>query len=386
MILFARSATSSSAEVLTFHLIYPKPLYFNKALLCVESTTDILEKLIEEEQKIRERAEELGVRVGPEPPREKPPERVRTVSRPKEEIPSTELTDKELSTLFAETRDILDIYTMDYITEHLDEAKILHEALKDKPYSPDTLVGSRIAQNIQELKARIDAAQERGSPLTALEGFLVDVKRLLDAVDAQDPLEAKRKYADLLRREQSLPKNVDQRVESEIQELLTEIGKKIQRKGKKSSEEIADELLEEISALMGSSTFDPEGYNKVARKFQQVAENLPEDLRLKIRDRIRECYAKMKNIEQTARVEERQREVRTKKFYWDSFASEVEQLKADLERALPGEFFRIYDVYEQLLDSLEHADLSDVPTVQIEKVKDQLDQCYSMLEELRKRA
>lgn len=352
----------------------------------MESTTDILEKLIEEEQKIRERAEELGVHVGPEPPREKLPERVRTVSRPKEEIPRTELTDKELSAIFAETRDILDIYTMDYITEHLDEAKILHQALKDKPYSPDTLVGSRIAQNIQELKARIDVAQERGSPLTALEGFSLDVKRLLDAVDTLDPLEAKRKYADLLRREQSLPKNVDQRVELEIQDYLTEIGKKIQRKGKKSSEEIAEELLEEISALIGSSTFDPEGYNKIARKFQQVAENLPEDLRLKIRDRIRECYAKMKNIEQTARVEERQREVRTKQFYWDSFASEVDQLKADLERALPGEFFRIYDVYEQLLDSLEHADLSDVPTVQIERVKNLLDQCYSMLEELRKRA
>ena len=352
----------------------------------MESTTDILEKLIEEEQKIRERAEELGVHVGPEPPRKEPPEKVKAAFRPKEGVPRTELTDKEQSQLFQETRDILDIYTIDYISEHLDEAKILYDTLKGKAFSPDTLVGSRIVQNINELKTRIDAVEEMGSPTKALEEFLQDAKRLVDAVATYDPLEAKQKYADLLRREQYLPRNVDQRLESEIQEYLTEIGKKIQRMGKKSSEEIAEELLEEISALMGASKFDPDGYNKVARKFQDLADNLPDDLRLKVRDRIRECYAKMKGIEQKTKEEVKQREVRTKQFYWDAFASEVEQLKADLERALPGEFFRIYDVYNQLLDSLEHADLSNVPTVQIERVKTLLDQCYSMLEELRKHA
>jgi hypothetical protein len=124
----------------------------------------------------------------------------------------------------------------------------------------------------------------------------------------------------------------------------------------------------------------------MARKFQDVSDGLSEDLRLKIRDRIRECYAKMKDIEKETRAEELKRERRTKKFYWDSFASEVEQLKADLERALPGEFFRVHDVYNQLLDSLEDADLSGVPTVQIERVKSLLDQCYYMLEELRKHA
>lgn len=347
----------------------------------MKSTTDILEKLIEEEQKIRERAEELGIHVGPEPPEE-----VRAPFRSKEGIPRTELTDREISALFAETRDILDIYTLNYIAEHLDEAQQLHESLEDRPFSPDTLVGSRIVQNIQELKTRIDAVREQKSPIKALEDFLSDTKRLLDSVDTYEPVDAKKKYADLLRREPLLPKNVDQNTESEIQEYLTEIGKRIQRKGKKSSEDVGEELLEEISRLIGSSKFDPDRYNAVAKKFQSVAESLPEDLRLKIRDRIRECYAKMKDIEQKERSKERQREVRTKKFYWDSFASEVEQLKADLERALPGEFFRIYDVYSQLLDSLESADLSDVPTIQIERVKSLLDQCYYQLEELRARA
>lgn len=347
----------------------------------MESTTDTLEKLVEEEQKIRERAKELGIHVGPEPPEE-----VKAPFRPKKGVPRTELTDRELSSLFAETRDVLDIYTMDYIAEHFDEAQNLYESLKDRPFSPDTLVGSRIVQNINELKTRIDAVRERESPTKALEEFLSDAKRLSNSLDTYDPVDAKRKYADLLRREPLLPKNVDQHLESEIQEYLTEIGKKIQRKGKKSSEDVGEELLEEISRLIGSHKFDPDRYNKVAKRFQDVAEGLPEDLRLKIRDRIRECYAKMKDIEQKTRAEELQREMRTKKFYWDSFASEVEQLKADLERALPGEFFRIYDVYNQLLDSLESADLSDVPRIQIERVKSLLDQCYYQLEELRARA
>ena len=347
----------------------------------MEPTTDILEKLIEEEQKIRERAEELGVHVGPEPPEE-----VKAPFRPKDTIPRTELTDRELSQLFAETRDILDIYTMDYIAEHFDEAQKLFESLQGKAFSPDTLVGSRIAQNIHELKNRITAVKEQESPTKALEEFLSDVKRLLDTVDTVDSVEAKKKYADLLRREPLLPTGVDSHTEYEIQEHLTEIGKRIQRKGKVSSEEVGEELLEQISRLIGSGTYDPDGYNKVARRFQDVSDGLSEDLRLKIRDRIRECYAKMKDIEKETRAEELKRERRTKKFYWDSFASEVEQLKADLERALPGEFFRVHDVYNQLLDSLEDADLSGVPTVQIERVKSLLDQCYYMLEELRKHA
>lgn len=347
----------------------------------MEPTTDILERLIEEEQKIRQRAEELGVRVGPAPSEE-----AKAPFRPEKGIPRTELTDRELSSLFAETRDILDIYTMDYIAEHFDEAQKLYESLKDRPFSPDTLVGSRIAQNIHELKTRVDAVKEQESPTKHLEEFLSDTKRLLDSLNTYDQMQAKRKYADLLRREQLLPRNVDQHLESEIQEYLTDIGKRIQREGKKTSEDVGDELLEEISRLIGSGRFDPDGYNKVARKFKEVAEDLPEDLRLKIRDRIRECYAKMKDAEKKTKAEERQREVRTKQFYWDAFVSEVEQLKVDLERATPGEFFRIHDTYNELLDSLENADLSDVPTAQIERVKPLLDQCYFLLEEMRSRA
>ncbi len=347
----------------------------------MEPEIDTLEQMIEEEERIRQRAKELGVRIGPEPPEE-----VKIPFRPKEGIPTTELTDRELSSLFAETRDILDIYTPDYIAEHLDEAQTLHQSLKGRSFSPDTLIGSRIVQNIQELKTRIDAVKERESPTKPLEEFISDARRVLDSINEYEPLQAKRKYADLLRREQLLPKDVDRPLESEIEEYITEIGKKIQRKDKRSVEEIGEELMEEISTLIGAGKFDPEGYNKVAQKFQEVAESLPEDLRLKIRDRIRECYAKMKDSEKRVKTEELQREMRTKKFYWDSFASDVEQLRAELERALPGEFFRVYDKYEQILDTLKHADLSDVPTPQIERVKSLLDQCYYMLEELRARA
>ncbi|MBU7012732.1 MAG: hypothetical protein HXS46_18780 [Theionarchaea archaeon] len=347
----------------------------------MESKTDLLERLIEEEQKIRERAEELGVQVGPQLPEE-----AKAPFRPKEGIPSTDLTDRELSKLFAETRDILDIYTIDYIAEHFDEAQELHKNLQDKSFNPDALIGSRITQNIHELKTRIDAVKEQETPTKALEEFLADCKRILDLSDEWEPGKAKRKFADLLRKEQFLPKNVDRPLEEEIGEYLTEIGKRIQRKEKKSSEDIGEELLEEISALIGSRDFDPEGYNKVAKKFQEVADDLPEDLRMKIRDRIRECYAKMKETEKKAETEKWQRERRTKQFYWDSFASGVEQLRADLEKAQPGEFFRTYDMYEQLLDSLENAELTDIPAPQVERIKSLLDQCYYMLEELRKRA
>ncbi len=352
-----------------------------KTILSVGSKTDFLERLVEEEEKIRQRAEELGVRVGPEPPPE-----TKAPFKPKEGIPRTELTDRELSSLFGETRDILDIYTLDYIAEHLDEAQELFESLSDKPFSPESLVGSRIAQNIHELKTRIDSVRERESPVKPLQEFSSDTKGLLDSLDKLEPSEAKRKYFELLKKEQLLSKNVDRALESETGDRLTEIGKKLQREDKKSSEEIAEELLVEISALIGAGRYDPEGYNRVARKFQQVSEDLPEDLRLKIRDRVRECYAKMKDTEKRSRTEEREREVRTKKFYWDSFAAEVEQLKTGLEKARPGEFFRIYDTYNQLLDSLENADLSNVPTTQIERVKTLLDQSYFMLEDLRARA
>jgi DNA-binding ferritin-like protein (Dps family) len=347
----------------------------------VEPTTDFLEHLIEEEQKIRQRAEEYGIHIGAEPSEE-----AKAPFRPKEGIPRTELTDRELSSLFAETKDVLDIYTEDYIAEHFDEAQSLYESLLDKPFSSDTLIGSRTVKNIEELKTRIDIVRERESPAKPLEELLSDAKRLLDSLETYESEEAKRKYADLLRREDSLPKNVDKPLELEIQEYLTEIGKRIQRTEKKSTEEVGEELLEEISSLMGSGAFDPEGYNKVAKKFQRVADSLPEDLRLKIRDRIRECYAKMKDTERKKAAENREREARTKKFYWDAFASDVEQLKADLDRATPGEFFRIHDMYNQILDSLENADLSGVPTVQVERVKSLLDQCFYALEELRTRA
>jgi hypothetical protein len=347
----------------------------------VESETDFLERLIEAEQKIRERAEELGLRVGKESLEE-----AKVPFRPKEAIPRTELTDRELASLFAETRDILDIYTVDYVVEHFDEAQSLYESLKDKSFPPDTLIGSRIAQNIHELKTRIDSVREKESPTKPLEEFLSDAKRVLDSLDEWEPTRAKRRYADLLRKEQLLPKDVDRPLELEIEEYLTEIGKRIQRKQKKSVEEVGEELLEEIGALIGLSTFDPEGYNKVAKKFQEVADSLPGELRLKIRDRIRECYAKMKETEKKSKTEDLQREMRTKKFYWDAFASDVEQLRADLERAQPGEFFRVYDTYEQILDTLENADLSDVSAPQVERIKSLLDQCYYMLEELRAHA
>jgi hypothetical protein len=357
-------------------------LYISEeAISLVESTTDILEKLIEEEQKIRQKAEELGLRVG-----KGPPEEAKKPFRSKEGIPRTELTEREMSRLLAETRDILDIYNTEYIAEHFDEARNLYHALKDKPFSPDSLIGSRIVQNIQELKERIDAIKEQESPTKPLEELLSDEKRLLDSLDSLDSVQAKRRYADLLRRQQEVPKNVDQPLEVEIDEYLVEIGKRIQRSEKKTSEEVGEELLEEISTLIGSGTFDPEGYNRMARKFQEIADGLPEDLKLKIRDRIRESYAKMKDLDQEKHAEERIKEVRAKKFYWDSFAQEVEQLKADLDRATPGEFFRLYDIYNQLLDSLEQADLSDVHAAQIERVKSMIDQCYYMLEELRSRA
>jgi hypothetical protein len=256
----------------------------------------------------------------------------------------------------------------------------------EKPFSPDTLIGSRIAQNIHELKTRIDAVTVEESPTRPLEEFLPDVKHLYDTLHSYEPSEAKRKYAELLRREQALPTHTDQHLETEIQEYLTEIGKELQRKDKKSSEELGEELLEEIGKLMGSGTYDPEGYNRVAKKFQTLAEDLPQDLQIKIRDRIRECFAKMKDIEEKQQKAERDREIRTKKFYWDAFASEVDQLKADLEDAKPGEFFRLYDIYNQILDSLEDADLTEVPLNQIERVKSRLEQCYYILEELRSRA
>jgi hypothetical protein len=348
----------------------------------VESTTDLLEGLIEKEQKIRERAEELGLKIG----KKESLEEAKAPFRAKEGIPRTELTDKELARLFAEIKDILDIYTKDYIAEHFDEAHKVYESLKDRPFDPDSLVGSRIAQKIQELKERIDAVKEEESPTKALENFLQDVKRLVDHLDTYDEELAKRKYYDLLKRQQDLPKNVNSRIESEIEEYLIEIGKKLQRTEKRSAEDIGEELLEEIGDLIGSNTFRPEQYNKVAKKFQNVSDGLPADLRLKIRDRIRECYAKMKDIEKKEEVKKYKKEKRAKKFYWDSFVQDVEQLKAELEKASPGEFFRLHDFYNQILDSLEDADLSDVPTAQVERVKSLVEQCYYMLENLRSRA
>lgn len=352
-----------------------------KGILHVESTQDILKRLMEEEQKLRERAEDLGVDFEP-----KPPEEVAAPLRRKKDIPRTELTEKELASLFAETKDILDIYTVDYISDHYDEARNLYTTLMEKPFSPDTLIGSRVAQNIHELKTRIDSVQVQQSPTRPLEEFLPDVKKLYNTLDTYEPAQAKRKYAELLRREQSLPSNADPHMETEIEDYLTEIGKQLQRKDKKSSEEVGEELLEEIGKLIGSGTYNPQGYNRVAKKFQTLAEDLPQDLQLKIRDRIRECYAKMKDIEEKQQKAEREREMRTKKFYWDAFVSEVDQLKADLEDASPGEFFRLYDIYNQILDSLEDADLTEVPLNHIERVKSRLEQCYYMLEELRSRA
>jgi hypothetical protein len=346
----------------------------------VESTTDILDRLIEEEQHIRERAKELGVRVEKEPPKKAKP------FKAKKGLPRTELTDRELSKLFAETRDILDIYTIDYIVEHFDEAQSLLKSLQDKPLDPGTLVGSRIIQNIQELEERINTVKEQEAPTKEVETLLKDAKRVLDSLERYDSIQAKRKYADLLKRDAALTKGVDQPLELELEEYLLEIGKRIQRTDKKSSEDVGEELLEEIATLIGANTFDPDGYNAVAKKFKNTADSFPEELRLKIRDRLRECYAKMKDIEKKTETEKRVKEVRTKQFYWDSFAREVEELKADLNQATPGEFFRLYDTYNQLLDSLEHADLSDVSSVQIEQVKSLVDQCYTMLEKLRVRA
>lgn len=66
-------------------------------------TDDLLEELVEEEKKVRQHLEELGVRIKTETPKQK------------EEVSGIELIERELAQSFEETRNI---YTTDNIVEH----------------------------------------------------------------------------------------------------------------------------------------------------------------------------------------------------------------------------------------------------------------------------
>lgn len=188
---------------------------------------DLAEALKKKEQKMRERAEELGIQVEKEPAFRPEKEKVKEKEKEPRRKPSKsekELTNRELALLSQEIRTILDTYTTEYIASHIDEASLIYESLKDI-YSHNPLLREKIAQPIKEFKSRIDAVT-----VSTPQVLLSDAKQLLGSIDAYGSMQAKRVYAHLLRREQLLS-DVDSRTASEIQYYLTEIGKTIQRAG-----------------------------------------------------------------------------------------------------------------------------------------------------------
>ncbi len=178
---------------------------------------DLAEALKKKEQKMRKQAEELGIQI--KEPVSRPEKRKEPRGKPS--TSEKELTKRELALLSQEIRTILDTYTPAYIASHIDEASLIFESLKDI-YAHNPLLREKIAQPIKEFKSRIDAVSV--SP----QALLSDAQQLLGSLDSYGSMQAKKKYAHLLRREQLLS-DVDPSTASEIQYYLAEIGKTIQR-------------------------------------------------------------------------------------------------------------------------------------------------------------
>lgn len=181
---------------------------------------DLVETLKKKEEELRTRAEELGIQVEKESPSMPEKERKERKSI-KPLTPEKEVTNRELFIISQEIRTILDMYSPEYIGNHVDDAHLIYESLQDI-YSHNPALREKIAQPIKEFKSRIDAVHVSGPAL------LSDAKQLLNSIDSYGPIQAKKAYAHLLRREKLLSE-MDSHTASEIQYYLTEIGTTIQR-------------------------------------------------------------------------------------------------------------------------------------------------------------
>jgi peptide/nickel transport system permease protein len=140
---------------------------------------ELIEKLRKEEKRIRQRAEDFGIQIEKEPS-----EKIEPSLKAESKIP-------------------------------------LRPEIESIPATSDFGFEPVVKQEQDELKA-----------------FLTEAESLLNSIDMYSILQAKRKYADLLMREPSLPKNIDHHLESDIERCLFTIGKRIQQEEKEPSEKM----------------------------------------------------------------------------------------------------------------------------------------------------
>jgi hypothetical protein len=431
----------------------------------LEIEDDFIKRLKEEEALLRVKAEALGISI------ELPPEKIEVEGQEKEEkhIPIELPTDepqaepeveekteesemkpaqeeKDRFTLFledvrkqrtqleggeevkeeidilAETDDMLDLYTKDYIASNLEEAKRQHNILSGIPIpqGTDTLTEKKIRKNLADFATRIKEAEEfmeavpkkktppklakeskkeyeskethpkEDSRRNLYEDFLAKTEKFIEEFPHERMSEAiaecEEAFGKLLQEGKSLPIEEEPDLEEKILANLEHIQNEIVTVKKSRHEERGRLILKAVRKLKDSGGYNPTAYNNIAMKFQNLAPDLSDELKETIKEELAECYSKMKEIEAKRKEEEKKAQAEGIRVYWGTYLKKIDTFVTEIEKARPVEIMDYYVRYKKLIAEYERMNKQEISEFEIEAAQGKLDECYELLERLRLQA
>lgn len=329
---------------------------------------------------------------------------------------------KEEIDLLAETDDMLDLYTKDYIASNMEEARRQHAILSaiPIPQGTDTLTEKKIRKNLADFAVRIREAEEfmeavprkKAPPLLAkepkkehepreahpgeesrrnlYEDFLAKTERFIEEFPRERMSEAiaecEEAFGKLLQEGKSLPTEEEPDLEEKILANLEHIQDEIVTVKKTRHEERGRLILKAVRKLKDSKAYNPTAYNNIAMKFQNLAPDLSDELKGTIKEELAECYSNMKEIEAKRKEEERKAQAEGIRVYWGTYLKKIDTFVSEIEKARPVEIMDYYVRYKKLIAEYERMNKQEISEFEIEAAQGKLDECYELLERLRLQA
>jgi len=329
---------------------------------------------------------------------------------------------KEEIDLLAETDDMLDLYTKDYIASNLEEARRQHDILSGTPIpqGTDMLTEKKIRNNLADFATRIKEAEEfmeavprkKTPPRLAKEpqneyesketrskddsrrnlyrDFLAKTEKFIEEFPHEcmsDAIaECEEAFGKLLQEGKSLPTEEEPDLEKKILTNLEHIQNEIVGVKKSRHEERGRLILKAVRKLKDSGTYNPTAYNNIAMKFQNLSPDLSDELKETIKEELAECYSKMKEIEAKRKEEEKKAQAEGIRVYWGTYLKKIDTFVSEIEKARPVEIMDYYVRYKKLIAEYERMNKQEISEFEIEAAQGKLDECYELLERLRLQA
>ncbi|MFQ6088721.1 MAG: hypothetical protein ACE5K0_07460 [Candidatus Methanofastidiosia archaeon] len=361
-----------------------------------------LEKLKREEFERKKKLLELGIDLESKERKEeevKPSEvsEERAIPKESEEELQEESVVKEevleelqtLEILSIETQKTLDYFIIPQIMKNFEKAKEVLSELQSReiPRGINPELEKSIDQNIKELMGRILQVEQGDESTVKSMEFYEKLEKVLSKLSYDVVLQNREKvkslYNILLLERNKLKRGIDSNLDKSIDDRMGALKSLIEGVEQERVSEKSQKIVFGLENLMHEGIFDPERYNELAREFQSIAPSMDDELREKIARKIRECYAVMRRLEKTGM---RKEEAQSTTYEWENFKKELGLMEADLSKASPAHIFEFYDRYDGLIEIMATMDTRNIPKPEVEFAKSQLNRCYYLLDDLRKRA